>query len=102
MEMDKSYMINPVQFQSEEDFIGKRRIVRQSGRFFVQSIDDGFTPVFNQEKFKNNFIHFEIDAKYKKTIREELAESCCLSEWVYYKHDCFVEKEIKRINELLK
>ncbi|MBC7641630.1 MAG: hypothetical protein H7174_04735 [Flavobacterium sp.] len=100
--MDKSYMINPVQFQSDIDYIGKRRMVRQFGRFFVQSVEDGFTPIYNQERFKNNFKHFEIDAKSKKTIREELAESCCLSEWIYYKHDCYVENEIKSINEFLK
>ena len=86
LDVDKSYMINPVQFQSdEEDFVGKRRMIRQMGRFFVQSFEDGFTPVFKQEKFKDNFIHFEIDAKSKKTFREELAESCYSSNWIYYK-----------------
>ncbi len=84
LEIEQSYMINPVQYQSEEDFIGKRRMIRQMGRFFVQSFEDGFTPVFKQEKFKDNFIHFEIDAKSKITIREELAESCYSYNWIYF------------------
>ncbi len=95
-----SFMINPVIFQNDDVFLGEKRMIRQYGRFFVQSIENGKTPLFKQDKFKNCFHHFIIEPKYKQKIRKELVDSCFLSDWIYYKNDFRIDAVIKNLNEI--
>lgn len=101
-DLDESYMINPVLYHHENeeyDYIGRRRMNRQFGRFFIQPLVESIKPLNKRKIFKRRLTHLIIDSESKPKIRKELVkEGCYLSDWIYYKNDCFISNQIKTIN----
>ena len=73
-------------------------MMRQSGWFWVQSLENSIIPLNNQEKYNRLFTHVIIDKNSKKSIREELTQYNYLIDWIYYKYDCEIEHCISEIN----
>lgn len=99
-ELKEDMMINtPIYMLDDKfDYVGERRISRQSGRFWVQPIEKNSIPLNEQSEYKDFLIEFIIDGESKKTIKEELEQRGATLDWHYYRKDENIDDEIKAIN----
>ncbi|WP_165830437.1 FRG domain-containing protein [Flavobacterium aquariorum] len=95
-------MINtPVYMLDDKfDYIGEKRIGRQNGRFWVQSIEKSVIPLNEQEEYKPLLLNLIIDGESKEKIKAELETMGYKIDWHYYRKDEDVDDEIKLINKV--
>lgn len=87
-------------FDDKFDFVGERRMVRQNGRFWMQSIENSNIPLEEQEIYKPSLLNLIIDGDSKQSIKTELESMGYTIDWHYFRKDEDVDKEIVRINEI--
>lgn len=99
-ELKEDMMINtPIYMLDDKfDYVGERRISRQSGRFWVQPIEKNSIPLNEQPEYKDLLIEFIIDGESKKTIKKELEQHGATLDWHYYRKDENIDEGIKAIN----
>ena len=100
-DISKNMMINtPIHMLNDKfDYVGERRMGRQSGRFWIQPIKDAMIPMNKQEILIPHLFEIIIDGDSKKSIKEELTASGITLDWHYYRTDETVDEEIKTINK---
>jgi hypothetical protein len=100
-QLEQDMMINtPIYMLDDKfDYVGERRISRQSGRFWVQSIEKGAIPLKEQGQYKDLLLEIIIDGESKETIKKEMEEYGVTIDWHYYRKDENIDVEIKKINE---
>lgn len=81
------------------DIIGEKRMGRQSGRFWIQSIENSKIPLNEQSKYSRHLIEIIIDGDSKADIKKELIEMGNTLDWNYYRNDETIEANINSINE---
>lgn len=82
-----------------EHFTGEHRRQRQWGRFSIQPIAQGMTPIEEQPDKLQYLEKYIIDKTAKLTIKQELARQGFTLDWAYYRNEANVSKVIKRINK---
>ena len=94
-------MINSPLYMFDEifDIIGEKRMGRQSGRFWIQSIENCKIPLNEQAKFAPYLKEIIIDGNSKATIKQELTERGITLDWHYYRNDENIDKEVQTINQ---
>ena len=99
-ELKDDMMINtPIYMLDDKfDYVGERRISRQRGRFWAQSIDKNSIPLNQQPEYNNLLLEFIIDGESKKAIKLELENHGATLNWHYYRKDENIDAEIKAIN----
>ena len=100
-ELEKDMMINtPIYMLNDKfDYVGEKRISRQAGRFWVQSVKKGALSLKEQPEYKDLLLELIIDGNSKKTIKAELKEGGATIDWHYYRRDENIDKEIREINK---
>ncbi|MGZ0014816.1 FRG domain-containing protein [Yeosuana sp. AK3] len=100
--IDQDLMINtPIfLFDNELDFVGERRLSRQSGRFWMQSIENSIIPLNEQSTYKTMLIELIIDGASKENIKKELEKSGVTKNWHYYRTDENIDDAFKLINKI--
>ncbi len=81
------------------DIVGEKRLGRQSGRFWLQSLEKSKIPLNEQLKFSKQLQEIIIDGNSKATIKRELNDRGINIDWKYYRKDENIEKSIKKIND---
>lgn len=79
-----------------------QRIIRQSGRFFIQSYEQSLLPLEENEEIKPYIFKFIIDGNSKKEIKQKLSEFGITTNSVYHEQDEYLNQAIDTINENLK
>jgi hypothetical protein len=99
-ELDQDMMINtPIYLLNDKfDYVGEKRISRQAGRFWVQSVNKGSIALKEQPEYKDLLLELIIDGNAKKSIKKELEAHGATIDWHYYRKDDNVDAEIKAIN----
>jgi hypothetical protein len=99
--ISKNMMINtPIQMLNNRfDYVGERRMGRQSGRFWIQSLKDSMIPMDKQDVLKPHMLEIIIDGDSKESIKSELKVNGVTLDWHYYRTDANVDEEIKTINK---
>jgi hypothetical protein len=87
-------------FDDKFDFVGERRMGRQNGRFWMQSIENCNIPLEEQEIYKPLLLNLIIDGDSKQSIKTELERMGYTIDWHYFRKDEDVDKEIVMINEI--
>lgn len=100
-EVKQDMMLNTptYMFDDKFDFVGEKRMVRQHGRFWMQSIENSNIPLEEQEVYKPLLLKLIIDGDSKQSIKAELEKMGYAIDWHYYRKDNDVDGEIKSINE---
>lgn len=100
-QLEQDMMINtPIYMLDDKfDYVGERRISRQSGRFWVQPIEKGAIPLKEQGQYKDLLLEIIIDGESKETIKKEMEEYGATIDWHYYRKDDNIDAEIKKIND---
>jgi hypothetical protein len=100
LEFKGNAMINsPIYlFDDIFDIIGERRMGRQSGRFWIQSIEKSKIPLNEQPEFSRYLKEIIIDGESKSSIKKELEEMGNTLDWNYYRNDDIIDQRIKEIN----
>lgn len=100
-DVEQDMMINTPTYMFDDnfDFVGERRIARQNGRFWIQSIENSNIPLEQQETYKPLLLKLVIDGDSKHLIKAELKDIGYTIDWHYYRKDIYVDKEIKSINK---
>ncbi|MGL2994008.1 FRG domain-containing protein [Flavobacterium sp. TSSA_36] len=101
LEFKGDAMINSPLYMFDEifDIIGEKRMGRQSGRFWVQSIENSKIPLNFQPQFAPYLNEIIIDGNSKAAIKQELTERGITLDWHYYRNDENINIEVKKINE---
>lgn len=86
-------------FDNVFDIIGEKRIGRQSGRFWIQSIEKSKIQLDEQPEFSKHLIEIIIDGDSKAEIKKELTKMGNTLDWNYYRKDETIEANINIINE---
>lgn len=99
--VEQDMMINTptYMFDDKFDFVGERRMGRQNGRFWIQSIENSNIPLEEQKAYKPLLLKLIIDGNSKQGIKAELEDINYTIDWHYYRKDEDVDKEIVLINE---
>jgi len=99
-DIQESYMINSPIYMLDDvfDILGERRMGRQSGRFWVQSIENSKIPLNKQPYFQQFLREIIIDGDSKASIKKELAESGITLDWHNYRKDETILEVINQIN----
>lgn len=94
-------MINSPLYMFDEifDIIGEKRMGRQSGRFWIQSVGNCKIPLNEQPKFAPYLKEIIIDGGSKASIKQELTERGITLNWNYYRNDETIDNEVKKIND---
>lgn len=100
-ELEQDMMINtPIYMLNDKfDYVGEKRISRQAGRFWVQSVKKGAIALKEQSEYKGLLLELIIDGDAKKSIKAELEAHGATIDWHYYRKDDNVDKGIRAINE---
>ncbi len=85
-------------FDDVFDIIGEKRMGRQNGRFWVQSVENSHIPLNEQPKFAGYLREIIIDGDSKAKIKAELHEKGFTLDWNYYRKDELIDKAIKELN----
>lgn len=101
LEFNGDAMINSPLYMFDEKFdvIGEKRMGRQSGRFWIQSIENCKIPLNKQTKFAPYLNEIIIDGDSKAAIKQELIERGITIDWHYYRNDETIVNEVKKIND---
>lgn len=101
LEFEGNAMINsPIYlFNDIIDIIGERRMGRQCGRFWVQSLEKSQHPLNEQPEFAPFLREIIIDGDSKSKIKKELADEGITMDFHYYRNDESIDETIKEINE---
>ena len=86
-------------FDNIVDIIGEKRMGRQSGRFWIQSIENCKTPLIEQPKFAPYLKEIIINGDSKSAIKKELTDRGITLDWHYYRNDKNIDKVVSRINK---
>lgn len=99
-ELTQDMMVNtPIyMFDEKFDYVGEKRISRQSGRFWVQSAEKSIIPLKEQPEYRNLLLELIIDGESKQNIKAELESEGATIDWRYYRKDEDVDEAIKSIN----
>jgi hypothetical protein len=99
-ELEQDMMINtPIYMLNDKfDYVGEKRISRQAGRFWVQSVKKGAITLKEQPEYKNLLLELIIDGDSKKSIKAELEAHGATIDWHYYRKDDNIDTKIKSIN----
>lgn len=100
MEIDNSYMINFPFFidKDYEEITAERRRARQHGRFSIQPIEKGITPIEEQKEFQPFLTEFIIDRNSKAKIKRVLENMGLNIDWAFYRRENDVDRLIKNLN----
>ncbi|MHA8097804.1 FRG domain-containing protein [Aquirufa aurantiipilula] len=101
LEFKGDAMINSPLYMFDDLFgiIGEKRMGRQSGRFWIQSIENCKIPLNSQPQFAPYLSEIIIDGGSKAAIKKELTEHGITLDWHYYRNDENMDKVVKKINE---
>ena len=85
--LDKTYLINPPIYFSEElvNQIAEIKRERQIGKFTISSFENSIIPLEEQPKINPYLEKYIIPAEFKKQIREDLKAKGIGEEWINYK-----------------
>ncbi|NRT10583.1 FRG domain-containing protein [Flavobacterium sp. 14A] len=99
-ELEKDMMINtPIYLLNDKfDYVGEKRISRQAGRFWLQSVRKGAIDLKEQPEYKDLLLELIIEGDAKKSIKAELEAHGATIDWQYYRKDDNVDEELKAIN----
>ena len=100
LNFDGDAMINSPIYLFDEifDIVGEKRMGRQSGRFWIQSIEKSNTPLNQQPEFSKYLQEVIIDGDSKAAIKKLLIEKGHSLDWNYYRKDDIIDNGIKQIN----
>lgn len=100
-DISKNMMINTPTYMLNDkfDYVGERRMGRQAGRFWIQSMKDSMIPMDKQDVLKPHMLEIIIDGDSKEAIKAELTARGITLDWHYYRTDATVDDEIKTINK---
>jgi hypothetical protein len=97
--MDDMMINTPIyMIDNKFDYVGEKRLSRQTGRFWAQSVEKSAIPLKEQPQYQNLLLELIIDGEAKKTIKMELEKQGTTIDWHYYRKDENVDVEIKKIN----
>jgi len=96
----KNSMINtPIYlFDNVFDIIGEKRFSRQSGRFWIQTLEKSTIPLNEQAEFEPYLREIIIDGDSKASIKKELNDRGYNLDWNYYRKDDSIDENIRKIN----
>jgi hypothetical protein len=100
-EIDQNMMINTPTYMLDDkfDYVGEKRMGRQSGRFWMQPMDKAVIALEKQDEVKNHLLELIIDGDSKQKIKEELLATGVNRDWHYYRTDDNIDAEILKINK---
>lgn len=102
LEIDRNAMINhPLHLPEDGDtnYAGERRVMRQSGRFWIQPLEQSIISLDEQKNIVPHLMELIIDGDSKANIKEELIETHPDLEWLYFRRDENVSDVIKSLNQ---
>jgi len=82
-----------------EEQVGRQRVARQSGRFFITSYEQSVSPIETIPEIDQYIIKFIIDGEAKRMIKKELEDEGITLDWAYYRNQENVDATIKNIND---
>ena len=85
-------------FDESFDIVGEKRMSRQYGRFWLQSIENSHIPLNEQPQFSKYIREIIIDGDSKAKIKAELSEMGYSLDWNYYRKDEIIDKAINDLN----
>jgi hypothetical protein len=99
-ELEQDMMINtPIYMLNDKfNYVGEKRISRQAGRFWVQSVKKSAIILKEQPEYEDLLLELIIDGEAKKSIKAELEANGLTIDWQYYRKDDNIDAEIKLIN----
>jgi len=99
-QLDQDMMINtPIYMLDDKfDYVGEKRISRQAGRFWAQSMEKAGIPLKSQPEYQPLLLELIIDGGSKQSIKAELEANGATIDWRYYRRDENVDGEINSIN----
>jgi len=99
-EVQNYMMINTPTYMLDEqfDFVGERRMGRQSGRFWCQSMENCLIPMDQQALLVPHLTEIIIDGDSKAKIKQQLHDKGYTLDWHYYRKDGEVDEELNAIN----
>jgi len=100
-EVNEFYTINyPFFYEKKNDhFTAEHRRARQWGRFSIQPIKGGMTPLEEQPVVNTYLEKFVIDKNAKAAIKKQLNDDGFTLDWAYYRHEANISDTIKKINK---
>lgn len=100
LDFNGNAMINTPQYMFDNlfDIIGEKRMVRQNGRFWVQSIERCTHPLNEQREFAPYLREIIIDGASKSSIKQELSERGFTMDWHLYRNNWAIDETIIEIN----